>query len=133
MAVQIALRSRIARRYGMRARPVQPRPRELEPPPPWVEAAHAPTSRLSLPRRHGDRHAYRAELRRGAARLADADLLGLRALDREHRVDKLAGRLLRGPRVERGLRVVLDAELDRLGDLRPREPVGQRQGHVDPG
>ena len=48
-------------------------------------------------------------------------------------LDDLRRRLLRRAGVEGRVGVVLDAELDRLGDLRPDLAGDQVQGHVDPG
>src|SRR5205085_403528 len=47
--------------------------------------------------------------------------------------DDLRGRLLRRAGVERRLRVVLDAELDRLSDGLAGDPGDERERHVDPG
>src|SRR5690349_14094152 len=54
-------------------------------------------------------------------------------LDAAADLDDLGGRLLRRAGVERRLRVVLDAELDRLGDLVAGDVRGERQAHIDAG
>ena len=41
--------------------------------------------------------------------------------------------LARGTAVEGRLRVVFDQQLQRLGELAPVDPVGQRERHVDAG
>src|SRR3954470_2405971 len=56
-----------------------------------------------------------------------------RALDPPHELYDLRGRLLGRTGVERRLRVVLDAELDRLGDLGAGEVARKGERHVDAG
>ena len=67
--------------------------------------------------------------RQGRARLPPAPRSGCGS----QQLDDLRRRLVRRAGVERRLRVVLDPQLDRLGDRVAGDPRGQRERHVDAG
>src|SRR5918994_6893043 len=93
----------------------------------WAIASSSSTTRTRGARPYSSMgEGYAARLMPGLGRGGSGELRGERA-DELHDLLRGGGRRAG---VERGLRVILDAQLDALGVLGARDPGGQAEGHV---